>query len=60
MAAGDDSRCGRLAWAVLATLRYTGVRVAELCALQVADLDLDVGSGPEQSHRTGVPTIHTR
>ncbi len=33
-----------LAHAVLATLRYTGLRCAELCSLKIADLDLDVGA----------------
>jgi len=41
VAAGDRSRSGRLAHAVLATLRFTGLRCAELCALQMGDLDLD-------------------
>lgn len=44
VAAGDRSRSGRLAHVVLATLRYTGLRCAELCSLQIADLDLDVGA----------------
>ena len=41
VAAGDTSRSGRLASAVLATLRYTGLRCAELCSLRADDLDLD-------------------
>ncbi|MFP4235871.1 MAG: tyrosine-type recombinase/integrase [Nitriliruptoraceae bacterium] len=40
VAARDASRTGRLAHAVLATLRFTGLRCAELCALQIGDLDL--------------------
>lgn len=41
VASSDASPCGRLAHAVLATLRYTGLRCAELCSLQIGDLDLD-------------------
>ncbi len=44
VAATDPSRGGRLAHAVLATLRYTGLRCAEVCSLQTGDLDLHADS----------------
>jgi site-specific recombinase XerD len=58
VAAADVSRAGRLAWAVLATLRYTGLRCAELCSLRIADLDLDVGARRiEVVGKGGVPRV---
>ncbi len=56
--AGDTSRCGRLAHAVLATLRYTGLRCAELCSLHIGDLDLDVDARRiEVVGKGGVPRV---
>lgn len=55
-AAGEDSRWGRLAYAVLATLRYTGLRCAELCAVQVGDLDVDARR-LEVIGKGGVPRV---
>ncbi len=56
--AGDTSRWGRLAHAVLATLRYTGLRCAELCSLRIDDLDLDVDARRiEVVGKGGVPRV---
>lgn len=58
VAATDPSRCGRLAHAVLATLRYTGLRCAELCSLQTGDLDLDADARRiEVVGKGGVPRV---
>ena len=58
VAASEPSPCGRLAHAVLATLRYTGLRCAELCALQTADLDLAAADRRmEVVGKGGVPRV---
>ncbi len=58
VAASDPSRCGRLAHAVLATLRYTGLRCAELCSLQTGDLDLGADARRiEVVGKGGVPRV---
>lgn len=56
--AGDTSRRGRLAHAVLAALRYTGLRCVELCSLRIGDLDLDVDARRiEVVGKGGVPRL---
>lgn len=58
VAATDPSPCGRLAHAVLATLRYTGLRCAELCSLQIGDLDLRADTRRiEVVGKGGVPRV---